>query len=130
MSETQIIDGQRAVVIRQAKPVPQKLTELLDAMFAVTYRDDIVPGGMSTACDLRNHRWKRFREGRHLGLDGIVRDVALRMCADCGAVDVRDISFQTSLDGERVPLGGRGPNRIDAHIAFYTGARRRGRTYS
>lgn len=121
------IEGQRTLVVERNPPLQPKLDQLLGALYGLTFREDIRPGGTSAACDARDHRFLRFREGRHLGLDGVVRDLRLLMCADCGAVCVRDISF------DRLPglsTGRRGPIRKDHVLGWYTGARRKGRQYT
>ena len=122
----EVIEGQRTFVSEPTRPIHQKLDAFLGAMTLVTYRDDFALGGASTACVVqRTHRWKRFREGRHMGLDGVVRDVRLLMCEDCGAVEVHDISFDVA-DGA---VGRRGPARKNHVIGWYSGARRSGRQY-
>jgi len=120
------IEGRRTLVVQRRPPLQPKLDQLLHAIHTVTYRDDIMPGGMSVACQLRDHRFRRFREGRHLGLDGVLRDVALHMCADCGAVKVSDVSYDR-LPG--LPLGGRLPARKNDLLGWYSGARRNRREY-
>ena len=120
------IEGTRTLVVERRPPLPQKFPDLLGQLRDVTYRDDIVPGGMSIACQLREHRFRRFREGRHIGTDAVVRDVAIEMCADCGGTRVFDVSV------DRLPgltPGKRGPARRKALLGFYSGARRNGREF-
>jgi hypothetical protein len=127
MADTQLIEGRPTLVVETKPPLPQKLDGLLGSLQFVRYRDDIRPTGTAASCQLRDHRFALFREGRHVGLDGIVRDLRLLMCQDCGAVVVRDISVDR-LEG--LPTGGRGPARKDMVIGWYSGARRNGRTYT
>ena len=113
--------------MKERPPLPQKMPALLAALTHVTYRADFTLGGMAASCELRTHRFARFREGRHVGIDGVVRDLRLEMCRDCGAVAVRDISYDR-LPG--LPTGQAGPNRRDYILGWYSGARRNQRTYS
>ncbi len=124
--EYQTIEGQRTLVVQRTPPLPQKLDALLASLSHVTYAQDIRPSGMAASCSLRDHRFARFREGRHIGTDGVVRDVTLQMCADCGAVCVRDVSFDR-LPG--LPTGRRGAARRDDILGWYSGARRNQREY-
>lgn len=120
------IEGQRVLVVDRTPPLPKSLDRLLAAM-SLTWAYDVRIAGTSRNCEvLREHRFERFREGRHLGLDGVLRDLRLLMCADCQAVCVRDISFDR-LGG--LPVGGRGPARRDLVLGWYSGARRNQRTY-
>lgn len=122
----QVIEGQRTLVVETRPPLPRKMPDLLSALAGVTFTADIRPRGASTYCVQRQHRFARFREGRHLGLDGIARDLRLEMCVDCGAVCVRDISVDR-LAG--LPIGRRGPARKDHVLGWYSGARRNRREY-
>jgi hypothetical protein len=120
------IEGQRTLVVKRTPPIPPTLDALLGQLrFAVAY--DVRPGGTSRQCEvLREHRFQAFREGRHVGTDGIVRDLRLLMCADCSAVCVRDVSIDR-LAG--LPTGGRGLARRDLVLGWYSGKRRNGRTH-
>jgi hypothetical protein len=129
------IEGQTTLVVKRRPPLQPKLDQLLHALIQVTYRADLMPGGARVECERRQHRFKRFREGRHVGLDGVVRDLRLEMCADCGAVCVRDISLDTlsalSGDARDARLTARsGPRRRDHILGWYSGARRNQRTYT
>lgn len=126
MPDLQTIEGQKTLVVERRPPLQPKLDGLLGALTHVTARVDITPGGTSVACELRDHRFRLFREGRHVGLDGVVRDLRLQMCADCGAVCVRDISFDR-LPG--LPTGRGGPRRRDDVLGWYSGKRRAAREY-
>ena len=126
-STPQTIEGQQTLVVERKPPLPAKLDQLLAAMFGVTVRNDVRPTGASTACETwRTHRFSVLREGRHLGPDRVIRDLRLQMCADCGAVCVRDISFDR-ISG--LPTGRRGPARRDLVLGWYSGARRGQRQY-
>lgn len=121
------IEGQRTVIVERRPPLQPRLDGLLSALSPVTYRADVRPAGTRAACDIaRTHRFARLREGRHLGLDGIVRDLRVLMCQDCGAAQVRDVSVDR-LPGLRV--GRDGPRRRDMVIGWYSGARRNQREY-
>ena len=124
--KVQTIEGQPTLVVERKAPLPQHLDTLVGQLSFVRFRDDVQPRGMSASCELRNHRMARMREGRHVGLDGIVRDLRLDRCMDCGAVEVRDISV------DRLPglaAGRSGPNRKSHVLGWYSGARRNSREY-
>lgn len=135
------IEGKRTLVTKSRPPLPQKLDGLLSSLTHVTYRIDMRPTGTATSCELREHRFARFREGRHVGTDGIVRDLRLEMCRDCGAVAVRDVSFDY-LDAplhdergrvvghERARVAATGPSRRNFVLGWYSGKRRSGRIYT
>lgn len=121
------IDGQAAVVVETTPPIPQHLDELLAAMFSITRREDIALAGTAAQCERdRTHRFAVLREGRHLGLDRQLRDLRVEQCRDCGAVCVRDITFDR-LSG--LPVGRRGPLRRDHILGWYSGARQNHRVY-
>ncbi len=126
VAKTQIIEGRKTLVVERKPPLQQKLDRLLGAMTLVRTYGDFSPAGARASCEMRQHRFLNFRDGRHVGLDGVVRDLRLQMCADCGAVCVRDISVDR-LDG--LPVGRRGPARRDRVIGWYSGARRNRREY-
>lgn len=127
------IEGQPTLVVPDASPLPPKLDGLLGEMaaFGFSYRADISPAGTRPACTvLREHRFQRFREGRWLARSGARRgqvlDLHLRMCADCGAVEVRDLSIDR-LAG--LTVGRAGPARRDHVIGWYSGKRVAGRVH-
>lgn len=121
------IEGQQTLVVESTPPLPAKLPVLLAALSHVTAREDIRPSGATQACEAwRTHRFAVMREGVHVGLDGIVRDLRIQMCRDCGAVCVRDVSVDR-LPG--LPIGRRGAARRDLILGWYSGARRGQRTY-
>jgi hypothetical protein len=119
--ETQIIEGQRTLVVANQASLPKGLAGLLGEMapFGFSFRDDFTLAGARPACEvLRSHRWRLFREGRwsnrtafevligrHVDEGGHetlqtqtvptgIRRLKLEMCADCGAVAVHDIALQ------------------------------------
>jgi hypothetical protein len=126
MSHIETIEGQRTLVVPNAPPLPQKLQVLLTTM-KVHKMNRIVPSGASSLCKARSHPFVKFVQGSHRGLDGVQRDLLLEMCPHCGAVCVRDISF----DGmPELPTGGHAPKRRDHIIGWYSGSRPNGREYS
>ena len=130
-----MIEGQRALVVgdvaaraQAAQKLPLKLDLLLGSLSHITAAKDIRPAGARASCEAdREHRFDVLREGRHVGLDGIVRDLRVLMCLDCGAACVRDISFDR-LPG--LPTGGQALRRRDLVIGWYSGKRRAGREYA
>lgn len=133
------VEGRKAVVRPTGSGLPRKLDELLRQMatFGFSYIADIRPAGARTACtQLREHRFQRFREGRWFARDGIRRgeilDLRLLMCADCGAVQVRDISIDvldTIQNRQKRPAALDRLKRRDHILDYYSGSRPRGREY-
>jgi hypothetical protein len=126
----QTIEGQQTLVVERRPPIQPTLDRLLGAMYGGR-RHDIRPSGTRPECDRdRQHRFGVLREGRHVGLDGIVRDLRVEMCRDCGAACVRDISYDVSVAGERVPRNaGQRAQRRNLVLGWYTGKRQAGREY-
>lgn len=156
-----VIEGRATVVVDSQTTLPKSLSTLLDEMapFGFAEKQDFALAGARTACEvLRVHRWKLFRVGRWMnprsfsvvigpGRDGVpatetvprgLRHLRLDMCADCGAVMVRDVFthdwmgarpvrlVNTSTGAERTaPAQG----RRDLVIGWYSGKRRAGREY-
>lgn len=121
-----VIEGQRVLAIERTPPLPPTLDRLLAAM-RVTYRAPLLIRGTRPVCQSeQDHRLHLFAEGRHVGRDGVTRDLRLFMCADCQSVGVRDVSYDR-LDG--LPVGRKGPARRDAILGWYSGQRRNGREY-
>jgi hypothetical protein len=124
----QVIEGQRTLVVERTPPLPSRLDALIASMFSLSVSIDIKPAGTSVACEQwRTHRFTTIRQGRALCRDRMLRDLRVDMCADCGAVCVRDISYDR-LGG--LPIGGRGPARRDLILGWYSGARRNSRLYT
>lgn len=132
-----VIDGERVAVFDRPKPVPATLALMLNGgrddagrvwqplRQVVTYPLRI--GGAIGECAQQLHRLSPWIEGFHSGSDGVARYLRLEACRDCGAVAIRDASFDT-LDG--APVGRLAPRRRDALIGWYTGARPRQRVYT
>lgn len=120
------IEGRRTLIVERQAPIPQRLDTLLGALTTVRYRNDFTPRGARASCELRDHRLTRMREGTHVGLDGIVRDLQLNRCLDCGCIEVRDISVDRLLG---LTVGRSGPNRKSHVIGWYSGSRRNQREY-
>lgn len=126
--QTQIIEGERTVVVPRNPPLPRKLDQLIGRLFAVSVAVDIRPTGATKACELRIHAgFTTIREGRYFGPDRILRDLRLEMCPACGAVCVRDISYDR-ISG--LPIGRGGPRRRDLVLGWYSGKRPASRQFS
>jgi hypothetical protein len=152
----QDIEGQRTLVIENASGLPKAMPELLRQMGALgfTFSEDFPLRGTRTACEqLREHRFRRFREGRWFSRQTIrvygsaqsyrdippgVLSLALMMCEDCGAVCVRDVSPEMWAGARPARLVNlrTGDERIapavmsrDVVLGWYSGARRAGRTH-
>lgn len=121
-----MIEGRTVLVVERTPPIQPTLETLRRAMF-VTFEIPLRRSGARKACiSEQDHRLVRFLEGRHAGVDGVVRDLRLSMCADCEAVCVRDISIDRLA---RLPTGSQPLRRRDHVIGWYTGARPRQREY-
>lgn len=114
------INGMPARVVEAPRVLPQRLDALLAALRAVT-RHQVVVRGASTDCGEGEHRFGRWLEG----VFGM-RQLALSMCADCGTVEVRDVSISV-IPG--APPGTSPLRRRDELLGWYSGSRRNGRQY-
>lgn len=155
-----VIEGRRALIVDSASALPKAMPTLLAEMapFGFSERADFALAGTRPACDvLRVHRWRVFRVGRWsnprpftvvIGKAGQtlqtatvprgVRTLRLEMCADCGAVMVRDLSTHDSMGGRaaRIVNQQTGAERVapavgqrNLVIGWYSGKRRAGREY-
>lgn len=120
------IEGRKVLIVERKPPLPPTLGALIGAL-RVSFAREVRPSGTRSACLTdQDHRLTVFREGRHVGHDGIARDLRLLMCADCESVCVRDVSLDRLA---RAPLG-RLPLRRRNHVlGWYTGARPNQRIY-
>lgn len=128
----EVIEGRQTLIQASGSGLPQKLDKLLSELLTVTYRDDFTLAGTRPSCTyLREHRFRRFREGRWYARSGIrageVLDLSLLMCQDCGAVQVRDTSIDW-LGGQKRPAADP-PKRRDHVMDWYSGKRPAGREY-
>ena len=123
----EMIEGQQVLVVERKPPLQRSLDRLLAALSPVWISHDIRPRGASASCEGQNvHRFAILREGRHVGLDGVVRDLRIEMCEDCGAACVRDVS-RDRIAG--LSTGGQALRRRDLILGWFTAPRRAGRTY-
>lgn len=151
------IHGQRVLVVQDQRGLPQKFDALLSAMdtFGFAFRDDFPLSGTRRACEAANdHRFRTFREGRwwnpraftvhgdhpsaYRVIDAGLLLIRLEMCQDCGAVCVRDVSFEPRAGASPVELtnlrtGERrtAPSigRRNVVLGWYSGKRRNAREY-
>jgi hypothetical protein len=95
----------------------------------------VVPSGAREACTLEEHalrplRHTLWREApqalRTQAHEGSV-ELLLTMCAYCGAVEVRDVSFHSPAGLRRGVLA---PRRRSDVLGWYTGKRPAGRIYT
>lgn len=132
-----VIEGRRTLIVERHPPLPPTLALLLEggrgpdgrlwSWLAVTARQALHVGGAAASCLRDDHRLSRWLDGLHTGSDGLTRNLRLLACRDCGAVSVRDVSFDTLA---RLPTGGQAPRRRDHQLGWYSGARPGQRTYS
>lgn len=132
----QIIEGRKTLVVERRPPLPSSLQLLLEggrdaagriwSPIRLIASRRLVLAGARYACLGQDHRLTPWLEGFHTGSDRVARFLSLAACSDCGAVCVRDRSFD-SLD--RLPTGGQKPRRKDHVMAWYSGARPANRTY-
>jgi hypothetical protein len=121
-----MIEGRTVLIVERRPPLQATLEGLRRAMHVYFESRLTRSGARKTCLSEQDHRLVRFLEGRHTGLDGIVRDLRLFMCADCEAVCVRDVS-QDRL--ARLPTGSQPLRRRNHILGWYTGARPRQREY-
>lgn len=131
-----VIDGQRVLVENRPKVIPPTLQLLLEGGRApdgrlwspmrVSARNPFRLAGPRAECLMNDHRIAPWLEGFATGSDGVARFLVLFVCGDCGAMCVRDRSFDTlaGLRAGRAPL-----RRRDHVIGWYAGARPRNRVY-
>lgn len=140
MTESRVItiEGRRVRVIERNPPIAPTLELMLEggrgpdgrywpALRVITRGRPLALAGATADCLREDHRMTGWVEGFASCSDGITRHLRLVVCADCGAVCVRDITID-SLPG--LPSGRLAPRRRDDILGWYTGARPRQRTYS
>lgn len=131
------IEGRRTLVIERHPPLPSTLKVLLEGgrdaagrhwmPVRIVVQRPIRLGGTRAACGQQDHRLADWLEGFHSGSDGIARYLRILVCQDCGAVCIRDSSFDQLAN---LPTGRQPLRRKDHVIAWYSGARQNQRTYS
>jgi len=114
-----IADGLKAQVVERRSPLPQRLDPLLSGI-VVLKRFPVTIVGARQACTDASHELQPWLWGIYANLE-----LRLSLCAFCGMVEVRDISFDV-LPGA---MGHGKPRRRDAVLGWYTGKRPAGRTY-
>lgn len=116
-----IAEGITALVVERPSILPPTLDGLL-ASLSVVERLAVRVLGFSRTCADTDHRLVPWIKGVFAG-----HDLRLRMCADCGLVEVRDVSLDI------LPLAQMGrrrrPLRRDDLIGWYSGKRAGGRMY-
>lgn len=121
-----VIEGRPTLIVERRPPLPPTLEALRRSM-VVRWETRVTRQGARTACvSEQDHRLFPIIEGRHVGLDAVVRDLRLSMCSDCEAVCVRDVSVDRMA---RLPTGRQMPRRKDHVIGWYSGARPSQRQY-
>jgi hypothetical protein len=130
------IEGRRVLIVEKHPPLPPQLALLLNggrdrtgrvwAAMRILHRRPLTLAGARSECLSESHRLVPWLDGSHVGSDNVTRSLHLDACADCGAISVRDASFDV-LD--RLPTGGRPLRRKDHVIGWYTGARPGNREY-
>lgn len=140
----ELVGGRVVLVVERKPPIPPSLELLLSGgrddsgrrwlPLRVAVRRPLRLGGAAASClasssgdPARDHRLGLWLEGPYVCADGIVRVLSLHACTDCGAVCVRDRSFD-ELPG--LSAGRRPPRRRDEVIGWYSGARPRDRVYT
>jgi hypothetical protein len=140
----EVIEGRRTLVIERVRPIAPTLDLFLNGgrgpdgrlwqAFRVLRRFPLRLMGARAACMDQDHRMADWLDGFYACSDGQTRQFRLLACEDCGAVCVRDISFDVAIataDGlEPVKAGRLAPRRRDHVIGWYTGARPNQRQYT
>lgn len=132
-----VIDGQRVAVFERPTPIPASLGLMLNGgrdqagrvwqPLRQVVNHTLRIGGARAECAEQDHRLKPWVEGFHTGSDGVARYLQLNACADCGAIAVRDASFD-ALEG--LPSGRLALRRKSHHLGWYTGSRPHQRVYT
>ena len=140
-----VIDGVRAAVYERTPPIAPTLDLMLSGgrddkarlwpALRVVERYPLRIASSPTASCMSSsngsvnddHHLSKWLGGFVNCSDGATRYVVLHACTDCGAVCVRDRSFD-SLDG--LPHGGRPLRRRDHVIGWYSGSRPNSRVYT
>lgn len=141
-----VIEGRTVLVVERAPIIPPTLELLLSGgrdsagrywrPLTVIERHPLRLSGARSACVAENdHRLNDWLAGVLVDVDGLLRSVRLRACADCGAVQVRDVSLDTDKTNDPAGRGfARRPGlpwrRRDLVIGWYAGARAGGRTFT
>lgn len=133
----EMIEGTPTLVVERTPPIPPTLALFMEGGYdesgrrwlplRTTIRRRLSLSGARASCADQDHRLADWLDGFYIGSDGIGRSLRLLACRDCGAVCVRDVSFDT-LPG--LSTGGRAPLRRDHVLGWYTGARPRQRVYT
>lgn len=143
---TTVADGVRAQVVRRAL-LPPHLTSaahegrgascpcqpLLPQLVTQQQRP-VAPRGSSEACRREEHSLELLRTAEWPGAPAALRlqarggrvELMLTMCSDCGAVEVRDVSYHSPAG---LRLGALAPRRRSDVLGWYAGARPAGRVY-
>lgn len=140
-----VVEGRSVLVIERVPPIAPSLNLLLNGgrdakqrlwpSLRVSLRNPLtITGSPSASClsssnasTKDDHNLRRWIEGFYTCSDNVVRYLSLQACTDCGAVCVRDRSFDT-LEG--LSHGRRPLRRRDEVLGWYSGARRNGRVYT
>jgi hypothetical protein len=141
-----VIEGRTVLVVEKSPAIAPTLELLLaggrDATgrlwrpLTVSERHPLVLSGTRSACVAeQDHRLRDWLAGVLVDVSGVLRSVRLRACADCGAVEVRDVSLDTDKAHDPAGRGfARRPGlpwrHRDLVIGWYAGSRARGRTFT
>jgi hypothetical protein len=144
---TTVADGVLAQVVRRQLLPPHLSTSshegraagcgcrpLLDGLTS-HQRWVVVPRGAREACTQEDHQLEPLRHGIWREAPAALRaqahggsvELLLTMCAYCGAVEVRDVSFHAPAG---LALGRLAPRRRSDVLGWYAGARPAGRVYT
>lgn len=147
LAESRVItlpEGRVRVYERQP-PIPPTLALLLEGgrdrtgrpwlPLRVVTRNSLHLRGARSECVREDHRLTTWVEGFQTGSDGVARFLLLQACADCGAVCVRDRSFDSLDQHDPQRRGSARPSRLAPRrrnhvLGWYTGARPRQRQYT
>lgn len=131
-----VIEGRPVRVFERVRPIAPTLDLFLNGgrgpdghlwqPFRVLRRFPLRIQGPRPECLREDHRLGEWLEGFYPCSDGVTRQLRLQACADCGAVCIRDISFDTLP----VDTGRLAPRRRDHIVGWFTGARPGNRVYT
>ena len=114
-----VIEGRPTLITERRPPLPGRLGDLLAHLRVYPVRIS----GWRAACSDQDHRLVPIADGSYLCTDGIRRDLRVRICADCEAAEVRDVSvdYLQEANGRRAlyDSGRLAPRRRDVVIGWY-----------
>jgi hypothetical protein len=132
-----MVEGRLTAIYERQRPLPPTLDLMLNGgrdatgflwrPLRVVSRAPLKVAGARRQCAEQEHRLRLWMMGFQIGRDAVIRQLQLDACADCGAVCIRDRSFDAI---DRLPTGNRPLRRRSHVVGWYSGARPRNRLFT